>query len=953
LLRRFLLPLLLLLAAGPALAQARIGVRVGEHPGHGRVVFDWPAETGYRLEEQDGRVVLRFARPAEFDLPPAARLPRNLRGFELSEAAVTLLVPPGVRARHFRLGARVVVDLLDATEPAAAPARPAPARPEPARPSAARAAPAARPAPPAQPAPSPAAPPGPVASRAPETPAAPAVLPPAAQPAAPPAIVPVAAPAPSVALPAVRALGNGVLVPAAAEVGAALLRRGGTWLLVLDAPLRFDAAALSQGAFAGTEIARGPQATVLRIPAAALAEPRLTRRPEGWLLEGAAAPPELRSIRPELDPGPPARLLLRAVRPAQAVAVLDPESGATLLVGTVREGGEATSLARRAATFEILPTRLGVAILPRADSVTLRPLASGFAAGAGPGAALALGAEAGVEPGLEAEAATMSRLFDMPAAPLPALIERERNAMLFVAAAPPLGRGQPRLAAAQALLALGLGVEAQAMANLAAREDPRLAEDPIAQALLGAAALLAGRLEETAGLLHPRLAETDELLLWRGLLAAARRTEDGAAGIATGLPILRAWPEPLRARLAPLAAEALAAGGELAAARRLLAGQEAEPAFALARARLLEEAGEAAAALEAYDALRRGADRRARAVAMRRAAELRLARGELDAAGAAAALEPVLAAWRGDGMESAARLRLAELRTQAGDHRGAFEMLQETAQLFPELAPRLRPATAEALLAALSSEPPLGAVALFDAHAALLPRGEATERALAALADGLAALDLPQRARAVLGQALARAEEAEARGRLGLRLAVLALGASDPAGARAALADTEAATLPAALRRERALAEARALARLGDADAATARYREAGPAAAPELAEFLASRQDWAGAAAVLGTHLADTVPPIPAPLDAEARRLVARRAALLALAGDEAGLAALRQAEGPRMSGGAFEEAFALISAGRLGGMEGLPRLRQELELARALSARPDGLRAAAGTAR
>jgi hypothetical protein len=186
-----------------------------------------------------------------------------------------------------------------------------------------------------------------------------------------------------------------------------------------------------------------------------------------------------------------------------------------------------------------------------------------------------------------------------------------------------------------------------------------------------------------------------------------------------------------------------------------------------------------------------------------------------------------------------------------------------------------------------------------------------------------------------------------------LRLAVLALGASDPAGARAALADTESAALPEALRRERALAEARALARLGDADAATARYRDAGPVAAPELAEFLAGRQDWAGAAAVLGTHLADTVPPIPAPLDAEARRLVARRAALLALAGDEAGLAALRQAEGPRMSGGAFEEAFALISAGRLGGMEGLPRLRQELELARALSARPDGLRAAAGTAR
>lgn len=956
--RRVLLPLLLLFAAGPALAESRIGVRVGEHPGYGRVVFDWPAETGYRLEEQDGRVVLRFARAAAFDLPPATRLPRNLRGFEVAEEAVTLVVPQGVRPRHFRLGARIVVDLLDAAEPAAASARPVPQRPEPARAEPARASaarPAPRPAPAPQPARLPATAPAVAAAPPSETPASSSA--PAAAPAAPAPVVPAAAPAPAVAppapLPPVRAVAGGVLVPAAADVGAALLRRGGTWLMVLDAPLRFDAEALSRGAFAGTEIARGPQATVLRIPAAALAEPRLTRRAEGWLLESAAAPAELRVIRPELDPGPPARLLLRAVRPAQAVAVLDPETGATLLVGTLREGGEAMPIGRRAATLEILPTRLGVAILPRADSVTLRPLPAAFAAGAGPGAALALGAEPALEPSLEAELAGMSRLFDLPAEPLTALIERERNAMLAVAGAAPLGRGRPRLAAAQALLALGLGAEAQAMASLAAREDPRLAEDPLAQALIGAAALLAGRLDETAGLLHPRLTETDELLLWRGLLAAARGTEDGASGIATGLPILRAWPEPLRARLAPLAAEALAAGGELAAARRLLAGQEADPAFALARARLLEAAGEAPAALDAYGALRDGRDRRARAVAMRRAAELRLARGELDAAGAAAALEPVLSAWRGDGLDSAARLRLAELWNQAGQHRRAFDLLQETAQIFPDLAPRLRPEIAAALLAALGSEPPLGAVALFDAHAALLPRGEPTERALAALAEGLAALDLPQRARAVLGEALARAGDAEARGRLGLRLAVLALGASDPAGARAALADTDSAALPEALRRERALVDARALVRLGAAEAAMARYRDAGPEAAPELADVLAARQDWAGAAAVLGTHLAAALPPVPAPLDAEARRLVARRAALLALAGDEAGLAALRQAESPRMSGGAFEQAFALISAGRLGGMEGLPRLRQELELARALTAQPDGLRAAAGTAR
>jgi hypothetical protein len=408
----------------------------------------------------------------------------------------------------------------------------------------------------------------------------------------------------------------------------------------------------------------------------------------------------------------------------------------------------------------------------------------------------------------------------------------------------------------------------------------------------------------------------------------------------------------LRDRLGPLAAEALAVH-EPAAARRLLAGREAEPAYALARARLLEAAGETAEALAAYDALREGRDRRARAIAMRRAAELRLESGALDAAGAAAALEAVLAAWRGDAMESAVRLRLAALHMQAGAPRAAFDLLRETAEAFPELAAELRPRQQAALLAAIASEPPVAAVALFDAHHALLPAGAASEQALATLAERLAALDLPERARAVLGRALARAEGAEARARIGLQLAQLALGAEDPAGARAVLAETAATDLPEPLRQARLLAEARALARQGAADEAGARFREAGPAAGAELAELLAARQDWAGAAQALLGHLETVLPAPGEALDAAGRRLVARAAALLALAGDEAGLAALRAREARRMSGGAFEEAFGLLTAARLAGADDLPRARRELELARALPARLEPLREAAAPAR
>ena len=970
---RLVLLLLLLSAASPTVAQPRVGVRVGDHAGHGRLVFDWPAETGYRVEEQRGRIVLRFAREGAIDLAPIRRPPRNMISLSEEDGAVVVLVAPGARLRHFRLGNRIVVDALDPpAEGASTTRRPtvqtaAPPNPATSRASAPRASPQpppdsraiAQPAPPAPraqraplPAPAPLDPPTPARQQTPvAAPPAPPSPPTAASPGAPqaPPAISWAATATRPPVPTVRAVTGGFVVPAPANVGAALLQRGGTWLLVLDSALPLDPGPLARGAFEQTELARGPQATVLRLAKSALSEPRLTRRSDGWLLENAESPPALRGIRPQLEPGPSARLLLPAARPANAVSVLDPETGGTLLVGTLLEGEEAMTVGRRAATFDLLPTRLGAAILPHADTATLQVMPAGFVAGAGPGASLALGPELPAD----ARDTRLSGLFDLPAEPLPSLIQRERNATLAVAAAPPLGRGTPRLRNAEALLALGLGAEAKALTVLAMRDDPRLAEDPFAHALRGAAALLAGRLAEAEGLFHRRLPDSDELGLWRGLLQAARGAEGAAPAIAAGLPILRAWPQPLQARLAPLAAETLGAAGDASALRRMLAGREDDPSFALARARLLEATGQAAPALDAYAAVMLGRDRRARAVAMRRAVELRLATGAIDAKGAATAMEAVLAAWRGDAMESEARSRLAELRRDAGDHRGAFEMLRETEQLFPELATQLRPRQLDALLAAIVTEPPIAAVSLFDAHAALLPPGAPTEQALAALADGLAALDLPVRAQAVLGHALRRAADEPARGRIGLRMAKLALGAGDPAGARTALADTASDHLPGDLRAARALTEARALARMGAVQDADARYREAGPDAAPEHAEMLAAAQDWAGAAAVLRAHLLRTLPPAPAPLPEEARRLLARTAALLSFAGDEAALGALRAAEGTRMAGGAYAEAFALITAARMAGIADLSRVRQEVELARTLPSRLDTLRAGTGVAR
>ena len=102
------------LEAGSA---AAVAVRVGEHPGFSRLVFDWPEPVGFRVEEVPGRATIHFERPATFDLsrfradpPPtvSAMVPRALS----EGVAVDLAVPTGARLRHYRDGGHVVVDVF-------------------------------------------------------------------------------------------------------------------------------------------------------------------------------------------------------------------------------------------------------------------------------------------------------------------------------------------------------------------------------------------------------------------------------------------------------------------------------------------------------------------------------------------------------------------------------------------------------------------------------------------------------------------------------------------------------------------------------------------------------------------------------------------------------------------------------------------------------------------------
>ncbi|MFZ4409080.1 MAG: hypothetical protein ACOYOH_17195 [Paracraurococcus sp.] len=923
---RLALALLLVLLPGLAVAERvaeRVAVRAGDHPGFGRLVFDWPVPPAYTLEQQGESVLLRF--PPGTDLRPPRRLPRNLVALAAEAEVARLTLRPGARLRHYRLGGRVVVDLFD--PPAVA------ARADPRPPSV-----PAVPVPPAL-----VAPPV-VAAAAPPTPEVPRVE----TPAAPPASLPPAAAPPA------RVLAGphgppGILLPFPAETAAAVLRRGDQVLAVFDSAVAPDLRPLlGDPVFGAIRSETLPGATLIRVPLAPPAELRARSEAGGWVLE--AVRPPVGSGLPgqpmvlEAEPGPSPRLVLRAAAPGRVVPVTDPETGLPLLLGTLRRGEEATAIARRLPEIELPPTSLGAAVLARSDGIALIPSRDRFILSAAGGGRLALDAAA-LRP---AVAAAMTRSFDLPAQATPELLARLQGLQAGIAGAPPLGRMSQRRAAGEALLALGLPQEAQAMLTLGFAEDPRAATDSRYGALAAAAALLSGRLAETEALRSPAWPDTDEATLWRAALAAAQgEWRLAGPGFAATLPLVLAYPGALRARLLPLAALALAEVGDGAALGQVLSAAGAAEELALPRAIQADSEGKAEEALAAYDRIAGGRDRLARARAIRRAVELRLATGKLDAGQAAKALEAALFAWRGDAQEIETRLRLAALRRAAGDGRGALALMRETVAMVPDsAAAALQPALRESFLAALAEAPPLPAVALFDAYPALLPPDAQGEAAVLLLVDRLLALDLGDRAATLLRAAMERAGGAT-RAVLGQRLASMRLDADDAAGALAALGDSAVEELPPATALGRGVLAARAEARRGRQAGAIAALRALGPAAGEALAEVLADSADWPGAAAALGAHLATTLPEAPAALDESQRRRVLRQAVLLALAGEEAGLGALRERHAARMGEGPLAEAFSVLTADPLRGLADLPRLQRELQLFRNLPRRLEALRA------
>jgi hypothetical protein len=943
--RRLRAALLAIAVALPAVAQEvpRVFVRPGIHEDFVRVAFNWPRRVAYTVNRDGDVVEIRFEQPGRLDIAALVRrLPRNIEAVEPVAGGLRLRLRPGAEIRHMVVGETVALDVLDDS-----PGRPRP----PARPAAAPEETSARPQASSVAQGSVAAPPlGTPAPRPPVTPTSmvvaplPASLPPAvpAPPPADPPDVPRRVPElvaqatvarPAAASTAAAPAAPGPVPPALLpfDGGAAAFARGGDLVLVFDRPVRPDLSALRglHPALAEAEMLEAPGATAIRLPGGAGFG--LSAEGGRWVL-GPARPAAPIDVTRGAGEAP--RLLLSTAGASRALALPDPASSDLLLVGTVM-GNAATETGFDLGSLELLPTRLGVVLLRRSDTVEMRRTDAGFAVPLPEAAAVAPpGADLGAAAGLR----RILALEDLPQAELAA---RLRDLSARIASAAPGVRPSLRLDIAEAQLALGLAVEAQATMQAAVHEDPRLSRQPRAILLQGAAAHVAGRASEAEPFLaDSRLPLDGEPALWRGMAGV------GAAGLREAAPILRAYPAALRARLGPRTVLALVQAGHMPEARALAARlpefeRSGMGRFALAR--LAEAAGDASAEA-AYAALEGDRDPLARSMAMERRAELRLRSGSVTAAQAARDIERAAIAWRGDERELAMRLRAVELRLQAGEPGLALDGLRDARALFPEALPQIQERERQAALASILHEatPTLDAARILAEHHASLPPDPRLVPAMRRIADQLLRLGLTDEATRLLERGM-ESSQPEQRALLALQLAEARLADGNPAGALADLRRGEGAgALPGEAGLRRAFLEAEARSRTGDIAGATGVLRALGHEGSARLAELLAEAQDWRGAAEALAQHLA-TAAGGPGPLAATPRRDLLRLAAFHALAEDASALLELRRRYRDRIGDANVIAVFDAIT-GEVGVERDAASLRREVARARAIA---EGLRA------
>jgi hypothetical protein len=974
--RHSLVILFALLLTQPVWAQAtdRVEIRSGAHPTYDRITFDWPKNVPYQIKREGQQVTVIFAAPANFAgavTSGKANLKRlsgaqQERGTDSSRFSFTIAA--NAQLKDFRIGNRVVFDVIGPAVPSTPPAAATAAAEQPVeikpyeakntvkeptikeepKEEAIKAPEAIATAPelPTITAPAPSTPvisqaPAPVIAAAPvdvarspeealpEKPQLPELLP-----------APLSAstiPVPAAGQPPVLALqlNPSIAVPFAAY------QRGDYVYLILERKLSLPAGQLlaSQHPQLQLQPLNLTEATGWRFVMPAGGDLRVDRSGTSWLIYVAGEKrkvPVTLALKAEPDYALGARLFLPVVNPPKIIRLIDPVIGDQLSVVPLLQAGDAMSSPRRYADLTALATAQGMVIAHQAENLAVRSVANGVEITTSGGLRLSPAQDTGIVPRLDTtRPANRALLFDFATwrGPVDQSFTRARQRLLQnIVDVGPAERDRARLELARFYFAHGFASEAVSLLNYVKERLPDIFVRPEFLALHGAAQILAGNpAEGLKDFANSELNDVADRPLWEALAEAQLRNYAvAAAKFNATIGFIDDYPEAIFNRFALMALESLIATKQEAKADQWLQNwRESErheefmntPAVFYIEGVVHYQLRNPDQAAKYWRLAAAGKDRLYRTRAELALIDFDLQRGKLTPAAAAQRLENQRFAWRGDALEWEILRRLGMAYFQAEKFRDGFLNLERARKLYPN-------EVGNADLVKLQSDifhdlfvtdkgakmTPLEALSLYQDYRYLVTETAVARPIMRSLADRLVAIDLLEQAAQLL-QDLQKDSDPQERARLGTRVAGLRLLDKQPDKAIAALEASATDGLPEDLQQERLLLRARALNDLGQSDAAKKLLSERqDPVAQGVLADMAWRTANWPQAAAALRQVVAAI--PRDKPLSNESAQQIVRLTTALALADDRPALKNVAEEFGAAIRETSQKEIFSILTS-------------------------------------
>ncbi len=932
------------LGSAEALAQfAPVRLRVSPQDGLERLVFDTGAARPYTVKKESGnRLVIAFSGAGTLDQSAAPSNYAQVKSIEvLSQDPLTVAVTlnEGAKAKDFRLGGRVMLDISGGASPASAP--PAAKKPE------VQTAPVTKP-PEAKPEPSVPAPPPPSAPPAVSPEAKPVEeIKPAEEPvvtAPDEALLKAASSVPEAA----PQIGDNLVSVASSNSSAmAVFEHGGdVWLINSDENMLINPQV------------SGPQAAQLKLEPVNLPQTKSFRlqnlpgafvRGQGgglvWrVLIGPKPSPEKPVLPQAVDVKPgEARggaLIWPLRETSEVLNLADPVTGRTLKIITVGNAKQFAGPARRYIDFDVLPSAVGLVILPKVDDLEVSLVPEGVKVTRPGGLAISAApviADVKTETPASAEEKKPEqittkppqdkrRVFDFKNWQMggTAAIDQNRTIVFGdMADASKEIKIEGLVNLARMYLANGLAAEANGLLDFAQDELPDLMDNPQFRALRGAAQALAFRSENAFDLLSDEsLKPFEEIGFWRAFaLADLGDWQQAYEVLPKSNATMAQYPAELQSRMVPALAEvALRAGdSKLGGAFLSLIGpitatlnEPQKAAYEYLKGEAARQKGDFAATKKAWEPLTKGRDDLYRAKAGLALSRLLIDRKEMKPDQAIDTLERLRYSWRGDQLEAQINYWLGKTYFEAGQYVKGLNIMKDAANYAGDsgLADSIRGEMTDTFVKLFTTEElkkvsPLDAAALYEQFRGFVPADARGDAVTQKLADHLVRSDLLERAGNLLQQQLDHRLQGLEAYKVAVRLAAIRLLDDKPSRAMETLnkAKTILAELPEELKTpqrsmEIALLRARSLSQLGRPDQAIELLRNL-PAHVDVnrlKADIAWNAQYWEDAGIALDEVIEDLNISLTRPLSGENAALILQRALALNLANDRIGLSNMRE---------------------------------------------------------